>query len=128
RRRAGLRLPPAGAARRRTRGHDDRGSPRRAPRADRVRRGARVPVRLLHARDGADREATARGEPAADRGRGAGGDVREPVPLRLLRQDHRRGAARGGVPLKLVTYEAVAVRVSVSLRTGRYSTPASMAT
>src|SRR5207237_192698 len=57
--------------------------------------GARVPVRLLHAQHGADGDAAARGESAAERGGGPAGDGRQPLPLRLLRQDRRRRPAGG---------------------------------
>src|SRR5207248_10902515 len=52
-------------------------------------------VRLLHARDGADREAAPRRESGADRGRDPARARGQPLPLRLLRQDRRRGAAGG---------------------------------
>src|SRR5581483_10110214 len=94
-RRDGLGLPLPRAARGRTCGHDGRGARRRRPRSACVRGDACVPVRLLHAGDGARCETPPRGEPAAQRGRGPARARRESLPLRLLRED-RRGRPAGG--------------------------------
>ena len=65
------------------------------PRPAGVQRGARLPVRLVHAGLRPHREGD------AARRRGPRGARRQPVPLRLLRED--RG---GGAQMRLVTYDA----------------------
>ena len=83
RRRAGVRLPDARRAGRRARGHDRRGARRGDPVAARVRRGARLPVRLVHAGLRARRASGCSRRTRAERRRDRRGARRQPVPLRL---------------------------------------------
>ena len=64
----------------------------RPPGPARVRRGARLPVRLLHARDDPDGRGASRARARSRPTRRSGSPRRQPVPLRLLREDRRRGA------------------------------------
>ena len=91
-----LGLPPVRAARRRRVGRHGRGARRRSPGAARVRGRARLPVRLLHAGHDADDDRAPRGEPPPGRRRDQARAGRQPLPVRLLRQDPRCGEARGG--------------------------------
>src|SRR5439155_874592 len=69
---------------------------RRAGRSPaRARRGGRHPVRLLHAGHADLGHGSARRAARADRGRGAAGAGREPLPLHGLPED-RAGRAHGG--------------------------------
>src|SRR5918996_1072684 len=108
RRRADLLLHPARSPRPGPRGHHRRGRARRRPGRAGLRPPPRLPVRLLHPRHGPHRQVLPRRVRAGQAVPVPGADRRvprrQPVPLRLLREDHRRGA--GGGLVKYVTYQA----------------------
>jgi xanthine dehydrogenase YagS FAD-binding subunit len=82
-----------------------------APDAAGLSRPRRAAMRLLHARPDSQRHRLRCGRPRRQRGGGAGGDERQPVPLRRL-PEHRGGGdgrrsrdARGGRAMKPFGYE-----------------------
>ncbi len=79
------------------RGADPRGcrAPRARDRLEGARRGRRRPVRLLHPRDRAPRQAPARPEAGPEPRGDRPGDRRPPLPLHRLRADRRGGRADG---------------------------------
>src|SRR5262245_62286691 len=97
-------VPDARRAGERPRDHHRRGARTRprsaAPVAGSVPRSPRAAVRLLHARHPDDDDGVPRGEPVADRARGPGGALRQPVPLHRLSAHRRRGAARRCAPAR----------------------------
>src|SRR5919198_2298646 len=107
RRGAVVRLPHAGSPGRWSRGHDGRGPRRRRSGPEGLRRRPCVPVRVVHSGLRAHRQGSPGRDAASERARDRRGAGRQPVPLRLLREDRRSGASRrGGARVKLVTYDA----------------------
>jgi len=97
--RRGQVLPGARRGGRWRHGGDDRGPRDRrqdAPAAEGVRRARRDPVRVLYAGDGDGGQGAGGPAPGPHGGRRTGCVERQPVPLRRLPADHRRGDALEG--------------------------------